>query len=96
MNYYIVSFDRRPTAAYARFHTDFVAHPEIVRWCHYIKSSYLLGTDMSASDVSSHFRTTAKKHELPTRHIVLGIDLGNRAGWLPRGAWDWIRQQLEE
>ena len=96
MKYYIVSFDRRPTAPYTRFHNDFVAHSGILRWCHYIQSSYILGTEMSASDVSSHFRTTARRYELPTRHILLRVDLRDRAGWMQRGAWDWIRKQLKE
>ena len=96
MRYYIVSFDRRPTSQYAEFHSDFVAHSGIRRWCHFIKSSYILGTEMRASDVSTHFRTTAKKYGLPTRHIVLSVSLRDRAGWMPSGAWDWIRKQLEE
>ena len=89
MKYYIVSFDRRPTAQYTRFHSDFVANSGIRRWCHYIQSSYILGTEMSASDVSSHFRTTARRYGLPTRHILLRVDLRDRAGWMQRGAWDW-------
>ena len=96
MKYYILSFDRQPTASYKRFHSDFVANSGIRHWCHYIKSSYILGTEMSASDVSSHFRTTARKYGLPTRHILLRVNLRDRAGWMPRGAWDWIRRQHEE
>ena len=96
MKYYIVSLDRQPTAQYERFHSDFVANSGIRRWCHYIKGSYILGTEMSASDVSNHFRTTARKYGLPTRHILLRVNLRDRAGWMPSGAWDWIRKQLEE
>lgn len=96
MKYYIVSFDRQPTARYGDFHDEFVAHSRIRQWSHYIKSAYILGTDMRASEVSRHFRSTAKKYRLPTRHIVLRVNLGDRAGWLPSGAWEWIRKQLED
>ena len=96
MKYYIVSFDRQPTAQYKRFHSEFVATSGIRHWCHYIKSSYILGTEMSASDVSSHFRTTARKYGLSTRHILLRVDLRDRAGLMPSGAWDWIRKQPEK
>lgn len=96
MNYYIVSFDRKPTAQYGDFHKEFVAHQRIRRWSHFIKSSYVVGTEMDAAALSRHFRTIAKKHQLPTRHLVILADINERAGWMPSGAWDWFRKQVED
>lgn len=95
MNYYIVSFDRRVNGQYRNFHDAFVAHAGIRRWAHHIKSSYIIGGDLTASEISKHFRATAKKHGLPTRHIVLRVDLSDRSGWASSSLWEWIRKQLE-
>ena len=94
MNYFIISFSRQSAKRYGDFHKEFVAHTGVKRWCHYIASSYLVGTNMTAKEVSSHFRATAQKHGLPTRHIALRVDLQDYSGWMPSGAWEWIRKQL--
>lgn len=96
MKYYIVSFDRAPGRAYDQFHKTFVAHSGISRWSHYIKSSYIVGTSLSAADLSKHFRDTALRLSIPTRHVVLRVALKDKSGWLPRGAWDWMRKQVDE
>lgn len=94
MKYFIVSFNRQSAKRYGGFHSEFVAHSGIKRWCHYLASSYLIGTNITAKEVSNHFRAIARKHGLPTRHIVLRVDLQDRSGWMPSGAWEWIRKQL--
>lgn len=91
MNYYIVTFDRQPNVAYKHFHDAFVAHPGIRRWWHYIKSSYLIGSDLSANDLSDHFTKTAKDLNMKTTHLIVGIDLKKRQGMLPKDAWDWFK-----
>ena len=81
---------------YSDFHDDFVGHEAIRRWFHYIKSSYILGTDMSAREVSRHFRTTAREYGVSTRHVVLRVDLKERAGWMPGDAWQWLHRQVDD
>lgn len=92
MNYFIVNFDRQANLSYRSFHDAFVAHPQISRWCHYIKSSYLIGTNLTVSELSNHYTETAKQHGLKTTHLVLKVDLNERNGMLPREAWDWFRK----
>lgn len=91
MRFYIVTFDRDPNMSYKPFHDSFVKNREIRKWSHYIKSCYLIGTEMSAKELSSHFRSVAEAHKIPKRHLVLLIDLKEHYGWLPKDAWEWIR-----
>lgn len=94
MNYFIVTFDRSPLGDYKQFHTEFVGHAAIKRWSHYIKPTYIVGTeDFTAKQLSEHFRKTALKYQLPTRHLVVEVNLHNRWGWLPKRAWKWINRQ---
>ncbi|WP_460877679.1 hypothetical protein [Rhodanobacter koreensis] len=92
MNYYIVTFDRQSNIPYKPFHEAFVGHPKITRWWHYIKSSYLIGSELSAGELSDHFTQTAKNLNMKATHLVLGIDLKRRQGMLPKEAWDWFKR----
>jgi hypothetical protein len=51
---------------------------------------------MNARELSEHFRVTAEKYQISTRHLIFGVDLGDPAGLMPIGAWDWIRKQTGE
>lgn len=90
MRYYIITFDRDANASYKPFHDAFVKHREINKWWHYIKSCYVIGTEMEISDLSSHFKSTAETHGIPVRHLVLRVNLDENQGWLPKDAWEWI------
>lgn len=92
MNYFIVNFDRQTTLSYRAFHDAFVAHPEIFRWCHYIKSSYVIGTSLTVNELSNHYADTAKQYGLRTTHLVLKVDLNERYGMLPKEAWEWFKK----
>jgi hypothetical protein len=92
MQYYIIVFDRRINQAYAEFHKRLVAHPNFSKWWHYIKSAYIVGTDLSAKDLSAFVTTTLKNCNLPTTHLVLVVDLTQRQGMLTEDAWKWIRE----
>jgi hypothetical protein len=90
VKFYMVVFDRKPDADYRQFHDTFVGHPSIRKWWHYIKSSYIIGTDMSEDQLTSHYTDSAKKHGLPTTHLVMRVVLGESQGMLVKDAWDWI------
>ncbi len=97
MTFYLVIFDRDPTGDYRGFHEEFVKHPSIRKWWHWVKSCYIVGADAPAADeLSVHFRATAKKYRVPTRHLILKADLRNRQGLLPKKAWDWIAKAAEQ
>lgn len=93
MNYYIVTYDRQQGVSYKSFHEMFTKHPSFHCWWHYIQSSYLIGTRVSAQEISEHFVKTAKSFSMTTTHLVLRVDLTKRQGMLPKEAWDWIRKQ---
>ena len=91
--YYIITFDRDEDKSYGRFHDDFVAHPNIKgKWFHYIKSSYIVGTTLSANEISKHFIKTALKYGLSKDHLVISINLRYRQGWLHEDAWGWLKR----
>ncbi len=92
MKFYVVTFDRDPNAAYKAFHDAFTGDPRIKRYFHYIKSSYLIGTEMSAEQLSSHYTNTAQAHGLKTTHLVVAVDRSERFGLLPKDAWEWFRR----
>ena len=91
MNYYIVTFDRKPDSTYKDFHSDFVGHARIQRWFHYIKSSYIVGTRMTSDELSDHFTKTARRHGLPVTHLVVLVELTDRQGMVSKDAWRWFR-----
>ncbi len=95
MKFYVVTFNRKLGASYTKFHEEFVADPKVNRWFHYTRSSYLIGTELTARELSDHFRLVAVKYGLPQRHLVIRVDLRDRHGFLPKGAWDWIQKQLK-
>ena len=93
MNFYILTFDREPTKSYKEFHDDFVNHPGIEKWWHYIQSSYIVGsTTLNQNDISEHFAQTAKKMGIKSTHLVLNVNLSYRQGLLKKDAWAWLKK----
>ena len=92
MKFYIVVFDRKPGAKYTEFHETFVKHQAITNWWHYIKSSYIIGTEMSENELADHFTRSAEQHGLPKTHLVVRVVLGESQGRLVKDAWDWIQK----
>ena len=96
MKYYIVTFDRIPGANYKAFHDDFVGHPKIKRWFHYIKSSYIVGTTFSANAISDHYAEIAKNHGIPNTHLVMKVVIEDRQGRLTKDAWEWLTKNTPD
>lgn len=91
MKIYALLFDRRPIGNYSAFHKALVAHPRIERWWHYLKSSYLIGTDLSANDLSNHVTACARQAGIPVTHLVVQVDIRKRQGMLNPKAWTWFK-----
>ena len=91
MKYYMVTFDRESDVSYGSFHEEFTGSPMINGWFHYILSSYIIGSNNSATDLSRHFTMCAKNNNISTTHLVVEINLPNRQGMLVDDAWQWIR-----
>ena len=92
MKYYIVSFDRTATNSYKGFHKDFVAHTQILKWFHYIKSSYIIGTTLTEDEITDHFLEVAGIYDLPKSHLVVRVNLSYHQGWLTDDAWNWLNR----
>lgn len=59
-------------------------------WWHYLESTWLLSTNMSASDVSSVLLPLIDENDsLLVIHVHTPA-----AGWLEQPAWDWIRANV--
>jgi hypothetical protein len=92
MRFYAVVFDRVADKSYGEFHEEFVGHPGITTWWHYVKSCYLVGTDMDAEGITDHFAAVAKKHGLPRTHLTIEVKLNSRQGYQTDQSWKWFRK----
>ncbi len=92
MRFYIVVLDRDPAKSYKAFQEAFVAHPRIYRWAHYLTHGYVIGTDLSVSELSNHVTKALQTHSLRTNHLALRVDLHERQGRLSKDAWEWFQR----
>jgi hypothetical protein len=96
MNFFIMVYEREPEKSYALFHKDFVAHKQIYRWWHFLKTAYLVVTDLEAKDLSEHLKSMFEKYDLGKTHVILEANFGHRAGWLPKRAWEWLDREAQK
>jgi hypothetical protein len=89
---YIFTFDRDIFADYKIFHDRLGALNEIENWFHYIKSSYLLISKSSASELTAKISKIVPSK----RFLILEVNLKNRNGFLPDKVWEWIRKYAQE
>ena len=91
MSNYIIVFDRR-ASDYKIFHEQLTGHPRISNWWHYIKSMYIVKTDLTVQELSAHVRKSFAAQGIDDTHVVLKVDLSSRQGMLTKEAWEWIRK----
>lgn len=86
---YILTFDRESDKDYLEFHNKLTQLLEVKKWFHYIKSSYII-----LSDVETATKLNKLIHEIiPTdRFLIIEVDLNNSNGYLPEQGWNWIRR----
>lgn len=58
-------------------------------WWHYLESTWILSTTESPDAWSEKIRRVIDEND---HFIVVDITRKSRQGWLPKDAWDWIRQ----
>jgi hypothetical protein len=72
---------------------NFISAKDIVHyWWHYIKSCYLIKSDLSASEIADALPRSMREGSL----LVVEVDLSNSTGWLPDKAWRWIYRRQDE
>jgi hypothetical protein len=83
-------FDIASVGNHVEFHNKLIALPIITNWFHYIKSSYILVSNVSSATMISN---DIRKILPNNRFLVVELNLKNRNGILPEKAWDWLRKQ---
>lgn len=89
MKVYNVSYDlHRSGQDYAGLIAELKRSPS---WWHYLGSTWLVATHESAEDLWSRLRPNTDENDL-----VLVIEVADDyAGWLPKEAWEWIREHVQ-
>lgn len=84
---YLVSYDLKvPGRDYAKLYEVLKSSTS---WWHYLESTWLLYTEENMPVWSDRIRSTLDEND---RFIILDVTGKSRNGWLPRKAWDWIRE----
>ena len=86
MSIYILIFERDFTKSYTGFHKDLTEYQGIIRWWHYIKSAYLISTNLTTKQLSHVVTVLLQKYSLGARYLVIEVNLSNRQGMLPKEA----------
>ena len=56
-------------------------------WWHYMRATWLVSTDSTPQELFELLKPHIKQNDR-----ILVTRLGDRQGWLPKAAWDWIRK----
>lgn len=88
---YLLVFDRRSNYDYNQLHEGIDKDPNIKNWSHYLTSSYILISPLSASGLSDRLRLNYFKDH---RFLLYQITGTNYNGWLPKESWEWIKKYI--
>lgn len=88
---YILVFDRDDEMDYKAFHAQLTNLDGVITWWHYIKSSYILISNLTSA-------TKLNEQIVPLvlsgkTMLLIEINLKNRNGLLTKEAWDWLKSQ---
>ncbi len=87
---FILSFDRDDELNYVEIHKMITGLPIVLNWFHYVKSSYILITNVESATNLNH---EILKIFVDKEFLLMEVNIINRNGWLPEKAWDWIRRE---
>lgn len=59
-------------------------------WWHYLESTWILATDLKMEKWHQKVKDLIKSED---RFIIVDITHCHPNGWLPRRAWEWLREQ---
>jgi hypothetical protein len=86
---YILTYDREEGADNIAFHNKLIKLPEVLNWFHYVKSSYIIVSNVqNASTLSSKIQ----KFIPSSNFFVMELNPVNSNGLLVPKAWDWIKK----
>jgi hypothetical protein len=59
-------------------------------WWHYLGSTWLVDTNLDANGIWERVKGHVDAND---RMLIVGIT-GNKSGWLPQPAWEWINSRV--
>lgn len=62
-------------------------------WWHYIDSTWIVKSTKSAKEIQAKLKPHID--DVDDSLLVIKIDPGDRSGWLPQRAWDWIKNNTD-
>ncbi len=83
---YILNFDRDILKDYNALHDGIKSDPNIVTWSHYMLSSYILISPLSAKTLGESIMKYFPNH----RFLLTQVKLDNKWGLLNPEAWKWM------
>jgi hypothetical protein len=85
---YCVSYDlNKPGQAYDKL----IEELKKTAWWHFLKSTWLIETEESAEQVWNRIEPRVDKSD----NVIIIEVTSNYSGWLPKEAWDWIRERVQ-
>jgi len=84
---YIIAFDMDDNINYNDFHKKLASINGVETWWHYLKSSYLIVTRHSATQLNKEVMKISPGKKM----LIVEINIKNRDGYLPKVAWDWLQ-----
>jgi hypothetical protein len=85
---HLVTYDlRRPGQTYDAIHERIRSLGD---WWHYLESTWMIHTDLRASEISAHLRSVIDANDL----LLVAEVTADNDGWLPPEAWTWINQRI--
>lgn len=84
---YAINYDlKRPGQSYDPL---YAAIKSCGVWWHYLGSTWLVDTNLSADGVWNRLAPVVDKND---RILVIGVTK-EKQGWMPQEAWDWINER---
>jgi hypothetical protein len=88
MRAYVVTYDlNKPGQNYVRLFDELKKSPA---WWHRLDSTWIISTSETAEQVWNRLKD---KIDQSDNLLVIKV-CADYAGWLPKDAWDWIRQHV--
>lgn len=86
---YVISYDLKgPSANYSDLYEFLKSQGN---WWHYLASTWIIISDLSASELADEIRRYTNEGD---RFLVTALTKETN-GWLPKRAWEWIREKME-
>lgn len=87
----IVTYDLKTPRDYHDFYEALKSQADNGKWWHYMASTWILSTSKTPTAILEAVR----KQYLDPQDSIFVCELSpNYEGWLPKPAWDWLKEEL--